>query len=54
MPTLEQAAKGMDKRLTKRASTYHKKINKIAEKRSKKGKWDDATEKIWMEGSSWS
>ena len=49
MPTIEQSIKAMDKRLTKRANTYHKKINKIGGKRSKKGKWttDEWDDKLW-------
>jgi hypothetical protein len=47
MTTLEQAAKGMEKRLTKRANKYSKKVAKVSVKRSKKGKWDEFSEKLW-------
>jgi hypothetical protein len=49
MATLEQAAKGMEKRLTKRANKYSKKVAKVSGKRSKKGKWtnDEWNERMW-------
>jgi hypothetical protein len=48
MAKIESLIKSMDKRLSKRAKTYHKKIGKIAAKNPKrKGHWDTFDDKIW-------
>jgi hypothetical protein len=46
MAKIESLIKSMDKRLSKRAKTYHKKIVKITGK-TRKGHWDTFDDKIW-------
>ena len=53
MTTIEQSIKAMEKRVTKRANTYNKKVAKIGGKRSKRGRWSELDEKVWKIGSGW-